>query len=85
MPSFLKQKKSLEADIKKWGDELQAAQSQTMRYGTQLEYIVRELLSHKSAFAGFISFLFPLTIVACGVCLAKRLGEQYTDPLISVP
>ncbi|MBT9170399.1 MAG: hypothetical protein DDT18_00740 [Actinobacteria bacterium] len=47
---LFKQKKSLEADTKKWEDELQAAQSQTMRYGTQLEYVVRELLSYKSAF-----------------------------------
>ena len=77
---LFKQKKSLEADIKKWGDELQAAQSQTMRYGTQLEYIVRELLSHKSAFAGFISFLFPLTIVAVAFVLPKGSENNYTDP-----
>ena len=68
---LLKQKKSLEADLKKWGDELQAAQSQTMRYGTQLEYIVREAVSYKSAVAGIIVFVFPLTILSVAFVLTK--------------
>jgi outer membrane murein-binding lipoprotein Lpp len=73
---LFKQKKSLEADIKKWEDQLQAAQSQTMKYGTQLEYIVRELLNHKSVFAGFIAFLFPVTLLSVAFILPKKTSAD---------
>lgn len=69
---LLKQKKTIDSDIKKSEDALQAVQSQTMKHGTQLEYIVRELFSYKSAFAGFISFLFPLTILSVAFVLPKN-------------
>lgn len=77
---IFREKKALEADLRKWEDELQVAQSQTMRYGTQLEYIVRELFSYKSTFAGFISFLFPLTILSVAFVLPKGSENNYTDP-----
>ena len=69
---LLNQKKAIESDIKKSEDELQAAQTQRMKYGTQIEYIVHDLLSHKSAFAGFIAFLFPLTLLAVAFILPKN-------------
>ncbi|MDP3112504.1 MAG: hypothetical protein Q8M71_10425 [Thermodesulfovibrionales bacterium] len=69
---LLQQKKGIESDLKKSEDELQAAQTQRMKYGTQIEYIAHDLLSHKSAFAGFISFLFPLTILSVAFVLPKN-------------
>lgn len=69
---LLKEKKALESDLKKWEDELQAAQTQGMKYGTQIEFVVHDLLSHRSAFAGFIAALFPLTLIAVSYVLPKN-------------
>jgi hypothetical protein len=52
-------------------------QSQKARYKTQLEYIVRELITYKSVFAGFIAFLFPLTILAVAFVLSKGSENNY--------
>lgn len=71
------EKKAIESDRLRLEDELQAAQSKKMRYGTQLEYIVMEAISYKSAFAGFIAFLFPLTILSVAFVLTKGSENNY--------
>lgn len=72
MTELLTQKKALETDLKKKEDELQAAQTQMMKDATQIEYIVRDLLSTKSALAGFIVVLFPVTLLSVAFILPKN-------------
>lgn len=72
---LFEKKKSLEDDLKKKEGELELyiqAQNNGMKHRSELEYIVKEFFTYKSGFVGFISFLFPISILAVAFVLPKN-------------
>jgi hypothetical protein len=73
--SLFMDKKSLKDELKKKEADLESyihSQVESVKHKSELEYIVSKFLTPKSAFAGFIAFLFPLTLLAVAFVLPKN-------------
>lgn len=73
--TLFNRKRELENDLKKKESELEKYirdDNKGLKYKSELEFIVKEFFTYKSGFAGFLTLLFPVSILAVAFILPKN-------------
>lgn len=76
---LLNRKRELDNDLKKKESELEKYirdDNKGLKYKSELEFIVKEFFTHKSGFAGFLTLLFPVSILGVAFILPKKTSAD---------